>query len=58
MTAKRKIHEVVSHSTSETSDVPMPHTASSVTALIVGAVCWSLLPIKRAEWIIERLEGV
>ncbi len=29
--------------------------ASRIKALIVGAACWSLLPVKVAEWIIRRL---
>jgi hypothetical protein len=56
MTRRRKGHDAGDRATPKASDNHnRAATASRIKALIVGAACWGLLPVKLAEWIIGRL---
>ena len=56
MTGKTKGRTGGDRATPKTSDNRnFTATASRIKALIVGATCWGLLPVKLAHWIIRRL---
>ncbi len=42
-------------SKSDNSNDDSTATTSRTKALIVGAACWGLLPVKAADWLIRRL---